>query len=126
VDKVLRVIVALPGVFFGLTGLQWIVNPTQAAAGLGVTLPEGIARSTIVGDLGAFFLCLSAMILVGVATLQRGWLIAASLFMVTAASMRLLAWAVHDADFAAAFISVELVVAAVLFFGGNKITAARE
>ena len=104
-DRVLRVVVGLPGLLFGISGIGWIVDPVQAAASLGVTLPGGIARSTLIGDLGAFFLCLSAMILIGVATLQRTWLIAAAMLLATAACMRVLAWAVHDAEFAPAFIA---------------------
>jgi hypothetical protein len=122
-DKAVRVLVAVPGVLFGLSGLGWIFDPARAAAGLGMALPEGIARSTMIGDIGAFFLALSAMIWIGVVTLQRAWLQAAALVVGTAAVMRVLAFAVHDAAFAGLFIGVEVVVAALLIFGGNKITA---
>ncbi len=122
-DKAVRVLVAVPGVLFGISGLGWIFAPAQAAAGLGMSLPEGIARSTMIGDVGAFFLALSAMIWIGVVTLQRVWLQAAALVVGTAAVMRVLAFAVHDAAFAGLFIGVEVVVTALLVFGGNKITA---
>jgi hypothetical protein len=126
VDKILRVIVAVPGVLFGISGLGWIADPTSAAAGLGITLPDdGLARSTIIGDLGSFFLCLSAMTLIGVITLQRVWLLAPAMILVTAAVMRILAWAIHDAAFATQFIVVELVMASVLVFGGNKLVSAQ-
>ena len=123
-DKAVRLLVALPAVLFGISGLGWIFDPAQAAAGLGMSLPEGIARSTMIGDIGAFFLALSAMILIGVFSLQRAWLLASAMVVATAAVMRVLAWAVHDAAFAGPFIAVEVVVAAVLFFGGNKITSS--
>ena len=125
-QKALRVVVALPALLFGVNGLGFIVNPTQAAGSLGVTLPEGIARSTLIGDLGAFFLFLSGMIVLGVLRLDRRWLVASATLLVTAACMRLLAWAVHGADFATQFIVAELLMAALLYFGGNKLTAVAE
>lgn len=125
-EKAWRVFVAVPGVLFGISGLGWIVDPTQAALGLGVTLPSGLARSTVIGDLGAFFLCLSAMILIGVVRLERTWLRAAAMLLAVAAVMRVLAFAVHDADFAAQFIASEVVIAALLLFGGDKITAPKQ
>jgi len=120
-QKLLRGIVAIPGLMFGASGLLWIVDPQTAAANLGVTLPEGIARSTIVGDLGAFFLFLSAMILMGAVTSQARWMFASAALLATAAGMRVLAWGLHDAAFAAQFIAVEVIVAALLAFAGTRI-----
>lgn len=40
-----------------------------------------------------------------------------------AASMRTLAWALHDADFATVFIAIELAASAVLFAASRRLDA---
>jgi hypothetical protein len=110
VNKGLRIAVAIPGVFFLLNGLGWLFDPKSAAEGLGMPLLDGLGRSTQVGDLGAFFLALSAMILLGAWTLQRQWIYSACMVLGGAAVVRTIAWLAHGADFAGAFIGVEVVV----------------
>lgn len=122
-DKALRFVVAVPSALFAISGIRWIVQPGEAAAALGMSLPEGIARSTMIGDVGGFFLALSAMIGIGVFRLKRAWLHCAAILLGGAAFMRILAWAVHDAAFATQFIVAELLITAILIFGGNRITA---
>ena len=36
-------------------GLRWLVDPSGAAAGIGMPVLDGLARSSQIGDLGAFF-----------------------------------------------------------------------
>ena len=110
-----RIVVAIPGVLFLLTALQWIFDPAAAAESLGLPLLDGLARSTEVGDLGAFFLACSGMILYGAATANPHWLRAPAILVGSAAFVRTLAWLLHGADFAALFITVEVVVAGVLW-----------
>jgi hypothetical protein len=114
-SKVERIIVAIPGVLFLLTGLQWLFDPAAAAEALGLPLLDGLARSTEIGDLGAFFLACSGMILYGAATAKPHWLRAPAILVGSAAFVRTLAWLLHGADFAAAFIAVEVAVAGVLW-----------
>ena len=85
-------------------------------------LLDGIGRSTQIGDMGAFFLGCSAMILLGAATRRPHWLQAAAMLVGGAAIVRTLAWAFHDAAFATQFIAVELVVTGVLLFGAHRFT----
>lgn len=116
----LRIAVFVVGAFFLLSGVNWIFNPVAAAEGLGLALPGGIARSTVMGDIGAFFLGVAALVLFGAATEQGRWLRAAALFFGLAAAMRTLAWAAHGADFTATFIGVEIVGAAFLLFAASR------
>lgn len=116
-DIAIRILVALPGVLFLVNGLQWIFAPANVAESLGMPLLEGTARSTQIGDLGAFFLAGSAMILIGVAKRERTWLLAAVLLIGGAAVVRTLAWALQGAPFAGQFIVPEVVMTAILLLG---------
>ena len=77
-------------------------------------LLEGAGRSTQVGDFGSFFLAGFVMVVMGVWTLRREWLLAPALLLGGAAVMRTLAFAVHDAPFATASIVAEVVMAGML------------
>ena len=118
----LRIVVGVLGGFFFLSGLNWIIDPAAAAQGLGVALPEGLARSTLIGDLGSFFLKAGTLILLGAITAQAHWLQAAALLFGGAAIMRMLAWAMHGADFAVVFIVSEIVSTALLLFAASRAT----
>lgn len=118
--KSLRIVVGVLGGFFLLSGLNWIFDPTAAAEVLGVALPTGLARSTLIGDLGSFFLTAGTLVLLGAITAQAHWLQAASLLFGGAAIMRTLAWAMHGADFAEVFILAEIVSTALLLFAASR------
>ncbi len=103
-----------------MSGLNWVVDPVEAAKSLELMLPDGMARSTVIGDMGSFFLGLATLVLLGAITLRAHWLQAAAMFFGLAAIMRTLAWAMHGAGFAAAFIAIEVVVAAFLLFASTR------
>jgi hypothetical protein len=110
----LRIAVMLLGALFAFQGLVWIGDPGRAAAGLGMPLLEGVARSTQIGDLSAFFLTAGSTILVGARPgLARLLYVPAGLFG-AAAVARALAWALHGAAFAGRFVAIEVGVAALL------------
>ena len=115
----LRVAVMVLGVLFALQGLGWIADPTRAAAGLGMPLLDDVGRSTQIGDLAAFFLVLGATILLGARPGRARLLYVPAALLGTAAVARILAWALHGAAFAAAFIGIEVACAVLL------VTAAR-
>jgi hypothetical protein len=110
----LRIATTLAGVFFTLQGVLWILDPARAASGLGMPLLDGLARSTQIGDLGAFFLTAGATMLVGSRPGRARLLYVPAGLLGGAAILRVLAWALHGADFAGAFIAVEVVTAALL------------
>jgi hypothetical protein len=95
--------------------LRWLAQPEGAAAELGMPLLDGVARSTQIGDLGAFFFSLGAFALLGAITFQRSWFNAAVFLVGGAAVFRILAALLQDAAFALDLIAPELVIAAILF-----------
>lgn len=121
-NKILRVVVALPAILFMVMGIRWVVAPAGMAPELGMPLLEGAGLSTQVGDLGAFFVALSCYILIGIITQKRSWLYAGALLLGLTATFRVLAWLLHGASFATESIGVEVVVATLLLFAASRIS----
>ena len=119
-NTVLRMLSALAGILFLVTGLRWVVDPEGAAAGLGMDLLEGLGRSSQMSDMGVFFLAIAVMILVGVISLQRRWFYVPVLMLMGAALLRVLAWLLHDAVLAGEFIVLELVVGCLLLWTASR------
>jgi hypothetical protein len=120
----LRIVTMLLGAFFAFQGLLWIFDPARAAAGLGMPLLDGLARSTQIGDLAAFFLTIGATVLVGSRPGRARLLLVPAGVLGSAALVRTLAWLMHDAAFASAFIGVELVSGALLLLAAHRLDAA--
>ncbi|MEZ5501521.1 MAG: hypothetical protein R3E50_02270 [Halioglobus sp.] len=118
----LRVLVALPAILFVVMGLRWITDPAGAATALGMTLMEGVGRSSQIGDVGAFFLSMGLMILIGLVTARRTWFYAPALILILTALFRLLSWLFHDAALALDMIVVEVVVASILFVAASRLS----
>jgi hypothetical protein len=117
----IRVLIALPALLFVYTGLRWAIDPAGAADGLGMTLLEGIGLSSQIGDVGALFLSMGTMMLVGLITANRTWLLAPALMLSLIAVFRVLAWAVHGADLALDMIIVEVIVTGLLLFASSRL-----
>ena len=115
INKILRVVTVLPGILFVVTGVGWIVDPASAAARLGMPLLEGVGRSTQIGDMGAFFVTMGLLILVGVTTLKRVWFYPPMMLLGLAVSFRIIAWLVHGAALAGSMIAVEIVITVLLY-----------
>lgn len=120
-----HVVTTLLGAFFVLQGLAWLVDPTRAAAGLGMPLLDGLARSTQVGDLSAFFLVAGATMLIGSRPGRARLLYVPAALIGGAAVTRTLAWALHGADFAALFITIEVVIGCVLLRAASALDEGR-
>ncbi len=110
----LRIVTILMGAGFTLQGVGWLVVPAQAAAGLGMPVLDGLARSTQIGDFAAFFLTLGLSILVGSAPRRARVLYFPAALLASAAFGRTIAWAGHGAEFATTFIAVEAVASLIL------------
>jgi hypothetical protein len=119
-NGVLRILVALPAVFFMVTGLRWVVAPAGVAEQFGMPLLEGVGLSTQVGDLGAFFFAGGLFILIGLVTQKRSWFYAPALLLGFTAIFRVLAWLFHGAAFAVDMIVVELVIASLLLLVASR------
>jgi hypothetical protein len=87
-------------------------------------LLEGLGRSTQVGDFAALFLALGATTLAGARPGRARLLLVPAATLSAAALARTLAWAVHGAGFAGAFIGVELACAAILAAASRHLDAA--
>ena len=105
-------------------GLRWVVEPEAAAGSLGMPLLEGLARSTQIGDISAFFFGIAAMLMLGLQTGRDSWLHAAAIFFALAAIMRTLAWLIHDAALAGPLIAVEVALALIILLAGRMRHAA--
>ena len=116
-----RAIAGLIGALLAATAGGWLLDPETAAGTLGMTYMDGIGRSTLVGDMSAFFVFLVVMCVMGAITKVGHYLHSAALLLLLAAFFRTLAWGVHGAEFATTFIVFEVVCAALLFFSGTKI-----
>lgn len=112
--KALRIIVALTGLLFVALGIRWLIDPAASATDLGMPLLEGLGRSTQIGDLGAFFFSGGLMVIIGLLTDRRGWLLAPALLVGSTAIFRVIAWLAHDAAFATQQIVVEVVITTLL------------
>jgi hypothetical protein len=117
----LRLAIVVLGVFFTLQGIGWLVDPARAAAGLGMPLLDGLARSTQIGDLAAFFLVAGATMLLGSRPGRARLLAVPAALVGGAAVTRTLAWLLQGADFAALFIAVEVVVGVTLLTAAQRL-----
>ena len=120
-NKLLRVLVILPAILFVVMGLRWVTDPAGAADALGMTLLDGLGRSSQIGDVGTLFLTMGLMILIGLVTSTRSWFYAPALMLSVVALFRLLAWLFHDAPLAPQMIVVEVLIASLLVFASSRL-----
>ena len=120
--KVLRVLIVLFATLFLVMGLRWLVDPAGAAAELGMTLMDGIGRSSQIGDVGALFIGGGIMMLYALVSGKRAWFYAPALVMGLVAVLRVLAWLVQDAALAPQMIAVEVVVTLLLLFAAPRLS----
>ena len=118
----LRLLAGFFGAFFLLMGLRWIIDPSSAAASLGMPLLDGAGLSTQIGDVGSFFITIGVMTLIGVIKQKRHWLYAPSMLLLVAALYRVLSSILHGAAFALPSIAIEIIVGLFLIFAGPKIS----
>jgi len=121
--RALRTLTTLLGALFALQGFVWIADPGRAAAGLGMSLLDGVALSTQIGDLSALFFTAGATMLVGARPGRARLLYVPMGLFGVAAVARMLAWALHGAAFAATFIAIEVVMAALLLAAARRLDA---
>ncbi|MEO2174037.1 MAG: hypothetical protein ABGY96_08050 [bacterium] len=113
-NKIIRVIAAVPGLVMLQGGVSFLINPEQQVSNLGMTLLDGVGRSTQLGDLAAFFIGSAVFIFMGAVLSKGRWLYAGAMLIGGAAMMRILAALVAGAEMATQFIVAELVMTAWL------------
>lgn len=121
----LRILAGLPGVLFCAIAFQWLVSPEQAAGSLELPLLRGAARSTQIGDTGAFFLGTGVFYLLGAVRLERQWFTAAAVLVGGAAAYRVAAWAFHGAPLTTDKIAVELFSVAIAALAASRARGGR-
>ena len=125
-ERAIQIFIALPGVLMGIQAIGWLVGPKGDGEGLGMPLLDGVARSTQIGDMTAFFTGVCAMVLLGAIRKNATWLAAAAIVLGGAAIFRTTAWMFHGADLATQFIVPELVLTAILSFGAYRYSRAAQ
>ncbi len=120
-NKVLRVLVALPAIIFVVTAVRYVVDPAGAAAQFGMPLLEGVGRSSQLGDMTAYFLSLGIFILMALVTAKRSWYYPPIIMLALTAVFRILAWLLHDAALALDMIIPEVVIASLLLFAASRL-----
>lgn len=120
-SKAIRALALLPALAFLFTGLSWLTQPESAASSLGLPLLDGLARSSQIGDLAAFFLSSSLMILTGLVTEKRIWLLAPAMLIGLTAICRTLAWLLHDAALPMNLIAPEIIFSLILLLAASRL-----
>jgi uncharacterized membrane protein len=121
-NKVLKLLVLLPAILFMVTGVRWLVAPTEIAPSFGLSLAEGIGLSSQIGNMSGFFLTLGSCILIALITNRRSWYYPPMMLLVITALGRVVAWLLHDATLAGSQIMIEVVVAFILLIASRRLT----
>ncbi len=119
-SKVIHALALLPALVLLFTGLNWLTQPESAAASLGLPLLDGVARSSQIGDMSAFFLSSSFMIFIGLITEKRIWLLAPTMLLGFTAIGRTLAWLLHDAALPMNLIAPEIIMSLILLWAASR------
>ena len=115
-DNFFNILLYLIGTLFLLMGLQWLIDPTSAANGLGMVLLSEHGLSTQIGDLSSFFLVTGTFTLCAAYKNNTVWLYTPIALFGFAAFSRIIAFLYHDAALSTDKILVELILAGFLLF----------
>jgi len=122
-NKFLIILNTINGFIFIVLGLIWIISPYDAGANFGIlVIPEGLGRSSLIGDVGSYFFCIGLMMILAAYTLKNIWFYAPAMLLSVTAIFRIISWAVHDATFATQFIIIEIVLVAILLITSRKVS----
>lgn len=117
----LRLAVSILGGVFAAQGLGWLFTPALVAGSLGMPLLDGLGRSTQIGDFASFFLVGGISMIIGSRPGRARALYFPAALIGGAAVTRTLAWLLQGADFAAAFISVEVATGLLLLYAARRL-----
>jgi hypothetical protein len=120
-NKVLRLLVLLPAILFMVMGVRWLVAPAGIAPDLGLTLAEGVGRSSQIGDMSGYFLTLGTCMLIALISERRNWFYPPMMLLGVTALGRIVAWLLHDATLTVGPIMVEIIVALILLLASRRL-----
>ena len=122
-NKFLIILNTINGFIFIVLGLVWIISPYDAGANFGIlVIPEGLGRSSLIGDVGSYFFCIGLMMILAAYTLKNIWFYAPAMLLSVTAIFRIISWAAHDATIATQFIIIEIVLVAILLITSRKVS----
>jgi|TARA_B110000503_G_scaffold16704_1_gene23846 hypothetical protein len=121
-NRLLRIIIAIPAIIFVMTGIGYILDPANTAAQFGMPLLEGLGRSTQIGTLAAFFFTAGFCVLLATTTGNRFWYYPAAMLTGLTATFRVIAWLLHDATLATDQILPEVVFTFLFLYAANRLT----
>ena len=111
----LNILVVVVGLLMLVLGVQWLTDPTAAAARLGIALHGADAFSTARGDMAGMFIGGALMALFGLLTRNNAWLLALALMLALIAAGRVVGFYLDGpATLSVQAFFAELVMAAVL------------
>ncbi len=115
-SKIINVLSYLIGFLFIFNGFLWLINPSNIASSLGMTLLSDHGLSTQIGDLASFFLVVGIFTIFGTYKKNKFWFYTPIALLSFAALSRIIAFLFHDAALSVDKIVVELTIAGFLLF----------
>ena len=123
-NRLLVVLNTINGVIFIILGLLWVISPFEAGANFGILeIPEGLGRSSLIGDVGSYFFCIGLMMILAVYTLRSIWFYAPAMLLGVTALFRVISWLAHDATFATQYIIIEILIIILLLVTSKRMSS---
>ena len=116
-----RLISGIIGVLMLLQALNWLFDPSSAAAGLSMSLLEGEGGNTQIGDFTSFFFTAGLMAVIGAYRNEHVWLYTTISLLGSAAIFRISAGIFHGTEYLTSAIIFEIVASVLLFISARKI-----
>tara|TARA_B100001559_G_scaffold278393_1_gene250330 strand:+ start:4682 stop:5053 length:372 start_codon:yes stop_codon:yes gene_type:complete len=116
-----RLISGIIGAFMLLQALNWLFDPSSAAAGLSMSLLEGEGGNTQIGDFTSFFFTAGLMAIIGAYRNEHLWLYTTISLLGSAAIFRISAGIFHGTEYLTSAIIFEIVASVLLFISARKI-----
>jgi len=122
---VIRILAALPALLFLATAARWVFDPSEAAAGLGMSLLPVSQASTQIGDIASLFLITGGMALFAQLPGKAHWFYPPAWLLLGAALMRSGAWLTGHANFDTPMILSEILIAGTFGFAARALGEKR-
>ena len=114
-----RLISGIIGVLMLLQALNWLFDPSSAAAGLSMSLLEGEGGNTQIGDFTSFFFTAGILSCIGPYKNEYEWLYGPLALLGSAALFRLSAGVMHGTEFWLPGIMSEILFSIMLIVSIN-------
>ena len=111
---ILKVITVIVGAFLLLQAMGWVLDPSAAAAGLGMTIVEGVGANTQIGDFTSFFFSAGLFAVLGAIKEQHQWLYGSIALLGSAAIFRLLSVFLHGTEPLVSAIIFEVLILSLI------------